>query len=462
MSEKGSRYPCFKLIASHVVDLVDDLENRQKDKQLVLAIPNQLDEFGQEVILGELVGRGYENPMLLWRPVAAALSWLDKVEGDFIPKKMHPDDHIHVVYLGTDAIEFTTFRLRPWKHDGLFYILPLRDREKDPPAFTGLDWAGWLIKKIMPDIEEGAYWQLLSIFPDIWKAIAGKNTDARPAQRALSSSGKWTLWSAPSEMRNKIYSIKRGACGVLRKILDPSFKLAAFPEYEIKESVNCYLKSQLLNMAKKFPKGNPRGIIVAGPLVENGIPAWFEEGLDSLKARGLKIGHSFSEPEIDTLWLCPHCNDPVAEGAYIYGKRTLKKIPAYLDTMPQLSILAKENARFKWVPLLNAQEVLGGEEHTDRISGKFQLQKGQNTLEAYLCKGPIKEAQRVMEESSDPMAVPVGKIPPCQARVVREAVRQLGSLRKVLSDSHFQDGEALHLMRFDMPEHYIRKRKTYI
>ena len=106
-----------------------------------MTIPNNLDEFGQEALLSEIKRLGYEAVTMVWRPVAAALAWLDKVEGDF-PQHMHQNDHIHIIYLGSDALEFTTFRLRFKESKNRLYVLPLRDRPTDLSMFNrhGLGW----------------------------------------------------------------------------------------------------------------------------------------------------------------------------------------------------------------------------------------------------------------------------------------------------------------------------------
>ena len=116
----GVSFPIAKIIATHAADLIKDASDNFTETPIVLSIPNHLDEFGQENLLSELSARGVGNAMLLWRPVAAALSWLEKVQDNFIPKRMHPDDHIHIIYLGADCIEFTTLRLRPILHKGLY------------------------------------------------------------------------------------------------------------------------------------------------------------------------------------------------------------------------------------------------------------------------------------------------------------------------------------------------------
>ena len=142
---KGVSFPLSRIIATHVADTLKQEDNKfsADGDTVVVTIPNHLDEFGQEGLLKELALHNLRDAMLVWRPVAASLSWLDKVGGDFVPQRMGENGHIHVIYLGPDAAEFTTFRLKVLKHsDSLLYVLPLRVRARfladvDP---YGLGW----------------------------------------------------------------------------------------------------------------------------------------------------------------------------------------------------------------------------------------------------------------------------------------------------------------------------------
>jgi hypothetical protein len=402
---------------------------RRESSALVVAIPNHLDEFGQELILRELAAMECPEPMLVWRPVAAALSWLAKVEGDF-PTRMGENDHIHVICLSPDALEFTTFRLRVKEHNNQYYVLPLRDRPKRQPPLTGMDWAGRLIEENFAGIDEGAFWQAFIQFPEIWQALAGRPWNWDDLPRPWSQSGQWTLWDPEPDLCRHIYDTKAASCIPLREILKQSCEIDS--DNALHGSISEVLLSEVQRMGKLFPGGRLRGMIICGPLAPRTIPPWLSSELEQLASRGLKVEGNLAEPEAGRLWLCAECDDPISEGAAIYGQRRLANIPSYLDTMPQISILAQEWGRLMWVPLLKAKEVLGGEEHKDRIEQRFQLDAGKRNLNVYLYKGPVDEAPNETQDIFDPQALPLGGVSPCRARLVREVVRRLGSLERVI------------------------------
>lgn len=452
---RGVSFILPRILASHVVSLItndhhEKIRSQNKNESLdsrntfpVLAIPDNLDEFGQEILIRELVALGYHRTMLIWRQVAAALSWLNKVEGDLpslmgnSPRRMGMNDHIHVIYLGPDAIEFTTFRLRVREHKDIRYVLPLRDRPNDLPRLTGMDWTGRLIEDNFKGIDYGAFWQAFTSFTEVWEAIAGKAWNQEKLPKPWSIKQKWALWNPSPSLYDRIYNIQEGPCETLREILRGSCRLNPV-ESESCESIETAFRKKLRHMTETLPGGRLWGMIICGPLVPREIPPWLVSGMDTFSARGLNFNGCLSEPEAGRLWLCSDCDDPIAEGAAIYGQKTLKGIPSYLDTMPQVSILAQEKGQYTWVPLLDAQEVIGGEEFKALIQGRFQLDCGQKNLNAYLYKGPLENAQTELEDPLDTQTVPFEDITPCQARIVREVVRKLGSKEAIRQRGFFK------------------------
>ena len=452
---RGVSFPLPRILAAHVAGLMadglsdqglsqhTDSQRKSRDNLPVVAIPDNLDEFGQEILIREFGALGMQRPMFVWRPVAAALSWLDKVEGDFpslmgnSPRRMGMNDHIHVIYFGPDALEFTTFRLRVKQHKGHRYVLPLRDRPTDPPRLTGMDWVGRLIEESFEKIDHGAFWQAFINFPEIWEAIAGKAWNQEELPRAWSRGQEWALWNPSLDIYNRTHDVRAGPCGTLRDILRGSCQLRS-NEKTLSGSIKDVLCTEVRRMARLFPGGRLRGMIVCGPLVPREVPSWLADEYDALIARGLAVEGKLNEPEAGRLWLCADCADPIAEGAAIYGQRTLAKIPSYLDTLPQVSVLAQGQGQYAWVPLLNAQEVLGGREFRDEIQGRFQLDRGRRKLHVYLRKGPSEEAPGEPEDPFDAQILPFEGVTPCRARLMREVVRQLGSWEVVRQHSFFR------------------------
>jgi hypothetical protein len=456
---RGVSFSLARILASHIKVLIAGSLPREqrlehggdeaKFPTSVIAIPNHLDEFGQELLLRELAALECSEAMLVWRPVAAALAWLAKV---YPPRAdrwhMGQNDHIHVIYLGPDALEFTTFRLRVREHQNRYYVLPLRDRPGGSLPLAGMDWAGGLIEQYFEKIDEGAFWQAFIQFPEIWQALAETQWNPSDLPRPWNRSHSWTLWNPPPDLCRRIYEIRGESCALLRRILRKSYDLSSCRPTA--GSIGEILSQEVHDMAQRFPGGRLRGMIVCGSLAPRTIPAWLGSNLESLVSRGLNIEGNHLEPEVGRLWLSSSCDDPISEGALIYGQKRLAEIPSYLDTMPQISILAQEGGRFSWVPLLKAHEVLGGEEHRDRVMRRFQLDSGKRNLHVYLYKGSVTEAPKNTQDPYDSRSIPLEGVTPCRARLVREVVRRLGSVEAVHRHafSHTETPEARYAHRF--------------
>jgi len=439
----GVSFPLSHIISCHIKDILEKQKsNFSKDQDsIVVAIPDNLDEYGQELLIKELHKKlslhkrekqKQEQVILIWRPIAAALAWLDKVEGDFIPKKMTEEDHIHVLYLGPDAVEISTFRLKvkPDKN-GFLYVLPLRERPSYLPILTGMDWIGRVIEETFDWPDEGDFWQAFTRFPEIWAAVANLTWNKKERPHVWSTESGWTFWDPPKDLSKKALSVPAGPCTTLREICRNSCPLSSQRDSNVEESINQFLKKEVRELSKKHSGGRLYGMILCGPLMSNGIPPWLESELETLAARGLRLDGPLDEPELGRLWISPHSEEAVAEGAAIYGNRLIKGIPTYLDTMPQISILAQYLGGYKWIPLLDAEEVLGGETYEGRIKGKFQLNRGQQKLHVYLRKGPPQK-QGVYSENIDDEGVRLSEhLSPCEGRLLRQIVRSCGSLEKV-------------------------------
>jgi hypothetical protein len=400
------------LASMHNGDLIDIIPSRP---QAVIAIPDTLDETGQDAFLRECIGLGMPEPYLIWRPVAAALAWLKHTESELQQLiKEDENDHIHVVYFGADALEFTTLRLRRYVHNNQEYILPLRDRPIGIPQLTGMDWAGNVMESRCEADDFGAYWQLFTTFPEVWQAIAAQPFAADTLPRPWSTVKGWQFWN-PDSMAEAVQSAPARSSAMLQQIIKPSCSLkpytyeATFPEQATQD---------LVRLLHTFPENALRGVIVCGPLLSaDTMNTWLNKVLAPLTKVGMR--QYSKRAQVNAVWLSPG-NAAVAEGAAIYGERSLANIPAYLDTMPQLSLFTETQGKRQWHPLLDAQEVLGGQEFEDAIKGKFMLPSGRRQLEILLCKGGVPQ------EGNDSLPpIPIG-LSSCRARLVRHWVRTQG------------------------------------
>ncbi|WP_045215804.1 hypothetical protein [Desulfonatronovibrio magnus] len=424
---RGTSFSLTKILAQYLVNYSESKSKLLKNVQPVIVIPDNLDEFGQESLIRELASQGTQDAWLLWRPVAASLSWLEFVGDEFVPQRMHDDDHIHVIYMGADSIEMNTLRLRHKIFENQGYILPLRDRPKRISELTGFDWAGNIITKIMPYEDQSCFWQIFSLYSDIWKLIA--NSDVENEKMVLSVNNVWQPWTPALKDRSLRYSCEASPCRNLRKILNASCPLN--DKIGINSgTVHDFLEKKFGELISRLPKGKLCGVVLTGPLCEQQVPSWVKSNKHLLEDRGINCFYDTTEPAIGGIWI-KSGNDMIANGARIYGEKTLREIPAYLDTMPQISLLAKKGWQNFWFPLLNAEEVVGGQMHSDILTGKFMLGQNQSTLDTYLYKGSIDEAELFMNQKiSFDASNKFVDISYCQKRLVRELVKSLGSLER--------------------------------
>ncbi len=428
----GISFPIARILATHVTDLLTAGGLRTDGNDMaVVAIPNDLDEYGQDGLLKELHHKGLNNIQLIWRPIAAALAWLDDV-GEEFPNKLGDDDHLHVLYLGSDAIEAATFRLRIKPHNnGLFYVLPRRDRPESDLPLTGFDWAGRIIQDNFSDLDDCAFWRAFTCFPEIWEALAGREWNSKELPRVWSQGREWTLWNPDKEhVRASIKSTSCKISGQLRGILGRSIRLAGHTKLDSSNgSWIDALSAELNRFANCLPEGRLRGMIVCGPLASQFLLSTVRPALDHLLRRGLNLPDDLAIPSVNGLWLPPANIDPVARGAAVYGRRLLEGKPTYLDTLPPLSILAHHQGHNIWVPLVNEVEVSGGEDYENEITGQFKLKGGQHGLDVFLCKSK-KDTNDKMEIDDARCNGKLG-ITYCRLKLLRKVVLNLGAIEKV-------------------------------
>ena len=140
---RDGSFPLPRILATHIAGCLREAGNAWDS--VVIAIPNELDEFGQDGFLRALrdlkiQGFQQEKVRLIWRPVAAALAWLEHTQ-DALLGDIPPDDFIIVVHLGPDCMEFVPFRLKRSPRDKR-YVVPLRE----PPTANKCPTKSFLVK----------------------------------------------------------------------------------------------------------------------------------------------------------------------------------------------------------------------------------------------------------------------------------------------------------------------------
>lgn len=341
---------------------------------VVVAIPDHLDEYAQEALLSALK---QDNPrqdfLLLWRPVAAAMSWLHAVR---IPD-YQADDWLLAAYLGADAIEFATFGLREAANEP--YLLPLRHRPQNAPLLPGWEWCCALAEQVDPvcATDSGAFWQATTSFSELWAALARLPGKTLTSPRPWSTSTGWRYWNPPADMNQMAAACLVRKSEPMQRIIAGSCPIEGRRHIPTAQSWSDYLHSELTRTCQE-QKGRLRGVILFGPLVPQELPDWLTTALPTLP-------HS-SHPQPDSIWLPPMGQNPITQGTQLYGEHLAHGRPTYLDTLPGLYLLTESKGIQSWESLVEAREWEGGKEYGHVIANRFCLRNGIDNMAVYLCK----------------------------------------------------------------------------
>ena len=331
---------------------------------LVVAIPNALDEMGQEDLLRSF-GEARENVQLIWRPVAAAMQWLQGLGKDF---RIRAGDWMLVMYMGPDFFEATSFALQHDEETG--YPVPVRSRGRRTVDLTGFDWA-W---SCCAGENVGEIWQQLLRFPQVWQALVDKRLIRDGRKLWSRQDGSWEIWEAEQKLV-PAQSVRAWGSAWLSSQL-------ARKQVQKSHSWAVYFASMLEQERQRSTRrGRLRGVVYCGPLVPAASIQWLGRLSDFTLS---KVSRT---PEPDTIWLPSRSGiDIIAAGAQLYGERLREHLPTYLDTLPGLKILSQDRRRhYIWQSLVDATTCKGGQEYTNAVQG-FSYQKRHPSLTAILQK----------------------------------------------------------------------------
>lgn len=389
----GVSFNVSKILAEYIGGRLGD-DGKNAD-YVVIAIPDHLDEFGQESLIKDIASLGIvshaseKKPYLLWRPVAAALAWLDKVQDQF-GKSIHPEDFILVAHIGPDCVEFTTFRLRERVYNNKRFVISLREQPKVELSLCGCDWGTELVRYIFKTDDPTTIWQVLTNIHEIWEILAQRPWNKEQLPRVWSrgnpdNTWEWDLWEPEETVRDVIWQLEARDSQCLEELTK---KNCAH-----KRSVSSYnswhklLQKGVLDSLNNHKDGKLRGVILSGPLASINPVSWLKDIIHVLESRGL-CALITQEAKLDQIWAPSLNEDIVSEGAYIYGKRLTNDEPTYLDILSQLYTLAERRGIRDWIKLLKEKdlEVEGGKPHQNKLEKIFSLRRGKKILDAYLKK----------------------------------------------------------------------------
>ena len=194
-----------------------------------------------------------------------------------------------------------------------------------------------------------------------------------------------------------------------------------------------------IKQAAQTYSGQMRGMILSGPLASLFPEPWLTDLTPFLKAQGLQATPS-AEAVPGGIWVPGFAQDPVAEGAAIYGARLLSGEPTYLDTLPQLWTYAQDRGKLDWVALLPAEEVEGGKTFQHSLERGFRLQSSSKDLQVFLRRG-----DRQVKKASFQFPYAPGELMPLDIQIEISPARGLAQVELVPMRKDFLRGQRVFL-----------------
>ena len=344
-----------------------------------LVVPNTLSIEGQDDLLRALSIRGV-SAHLLWRPIAAAMVWVEKYgpelrESDSPANK--PIGLIWVMHLGVDAFELTQLALIPKLVKNNTYVLPARRLPSLPTLYgEGLGWAEHRAACATAVCEDdgSAAWNLLWTTSWLSDLVRRLNHSEMPGQQAQArfplhcddvlehGVAEWRSLTANTQHTSFPRNLHQGD-SQSRSSLRSSFASLNGP-YSQPELARNAEEVALLGWLNQVKQKSVPGLPILG-LVATG--AFASAAIDDhTLAEFILTKIAGNAPPRKTLIEAHNLESRqlLATGAAIYGERRARQLPTYLDMLPQLQSLIIRSGEPTWANLLGAQDhyVAGGEE----------------------------------------------------------------------------------------------------
>ena len=382
----GESIPLANVIADHAMSFLPE-----GIRDIVLAIPNDLHEFGQQALISALKRRGCK-PTLLWRPVAAAISWCNRLPAVEAKAMLEKDDSLIVIHLGADNFEFVPLRLRKIERNGIKYVVPLRTRPRQRKSYGGIfilsSAAELLIQKLYGNKDHAAIWQAFALFPELWKMAKGESEYNENNEKIIYVKNTWNRWKPQEYLYNALHDAQLKS-EWLEELIAKCSDIDLSKTLPEEKSLTEYVRESLQGTLKQC-HGDVVGAIITGDLEH--LPANSSQSLKDIIFEELeKIGLEYinlSEPAGNYIFYPVDTDvDLIAEGCLIYHDRISKNLPTYLDTLPKLDLLAKIHGRHQWCHLITTDDddtVEGGSIYENEIKGRFAVDEGKAEIDFYL------------------------------------------------------------------------------
>lgn len=380
ISGEHSKVQIEQALAAHIAAYL-----RAKNiKNAILAIPDGLNDYGQEWLLRALkrtaLGMRPDALQLLWRPIAATLSLLDSSNFE-VSTIRDAGDYVLVVHFGPDALEITTASIRiRIDNEGQKYAVPLRNKLLSKVELSGCDLAGkWLENKLGSRLDFSGWWQGFTGFSETWSGLCDEDLQlANECVPWWREELGWQSWTVGSEEFDDILNISAERPRYLEKLKGkPIPTQGNWGEY-------------LLNAVKDVldnhkTKGRLCGLVFSGRLISKRLPKLINDFVLE------RLSNEEIHPLVRTkqhILAYQNKVDIVANGAFLYGERLHNDKVGYLDIVEQIYVWAFGPEGMQWFPLLDEPcEVKGGAQVQSISRAQFTLKAGSKELTLFLRKG---------------------------------------------------------------------------
>lgn len=374
-----------------------------ESRSIAVVVPNAIQEAAQDRLLrgmrrGLLArGRNGDKVSLVWRPVAAALQWIEKI-GQHLPK-LDGEDRTSIgkllhVHLGFDAWESTVLEVVRYQRDGCTWIVPGRRKPlaSDLLLQMPLGHLEALARSTIPAIvmqptarQNAMAWYAYWLSPFL-SEVCGDN-------RLGDQHIPWLPPAAANLVRHEF----------LRRIqADTARQPRWIPPLRERESA-CTVNLSQWRQALDNTSLGLLGAVVTGPMAR--IPSGASTlGAECLTKLGVRREHGLLDAAEDRSLL--------AEGAFTVARRRQNGEPTYLDTLPKVATILNVRGEPAWHDLLADEHewVLGGETWRSRQAAfRYQIDRGQRELELVIHRegAPTCRKVAIQFEQATTVACPV-------------------------------------------------------
>lgn len=368
--QRWGRFSTEDMLVKHAMSLA----NLDVRDQLVLAIPNRLSTKRQEELLRAFAG-DRSRVHLLWRPVAATLGWLSKIERQVFTE----NGWVGVIYLGVDGFETTVIELNT-SHPKV--VIPVRSRPKRPQQamLSGFDLAQSVLSKTSLPRGLGVRWQEFFRLPNLWRSLKQEALKGSSHEERIYSDGShWRYW--PEVQWPNVYDDL--AIEMKPLLLAELGGERYFGQTMGSLSWGGYFDRLMQSFDTQ--QGRCYGFIITGPLAGNPskLPAWVE----SLAQRWcLPVCHSATANSVSF-----STEDLISLGAQVYGDRLAYNeehpevsLPTYYDTLPSIEIYVAKEQELIWKGLFEERVCEGGRSATNTMENTFSLPARKSSTEIWL------------------------------------------------------------------------------